>query len=236
VGSADSAVRVGASASPESPAEPSSRLVIVDRDRLCVETLRAVLPQYGMEVLPATPGRTESAATITLSRPDAVIIDLVDRPEGLRLGETLLERDEGMTLLGLTPRPDQTALRESVRAGFRGCLTKMSSLSSFVAGVRMALAGRVVRPRRATSGPSRRYRSEAEHAASTLTVRERQVLALLVAGVDNGRIAVRMSISPNTVRTHIQSILAKLQVHTRLEAAVWAYQNGLSASRLSAGK
>jgi two-component system nitrate/nitrite response regulator NarL len=63
--------------------------------------------------------------------------------------------------------------------------------------------------------------------ASQLTDREREVLRLLARGTTSPEISKRLHIAPNTVRTHIQSILAKLQVHSRLEAAAFAVRHGL---------
>jgi DNA-binding NarL/FixJ family response regulator len=60
-----------------------------------------------------------------------------------------------------------------------------------------------------------------------LTQREKEVLALLAEGADNEAIARALVISPQTARTHIQNILGKLNVHSRLEAAAIAMQNGL---------
>jgi DNA-binding NarL/FixJ family response regulator len=60
-----------------------------------------------------------------------------------------------------------------------------------------------------------------------LTRRERDVLALLADGGDNDAIAEALIISPETARTHIQNILGKLGVHSRLEAAAFVIQNGL---------
>jgi two-component system, NarL family, nitrate/nitrite response regulator NarL len=64
-----------------------------------------------------------------------------------------------------------------------------------------------------------------------LTKRERSVLALLVDGSSSEQIAHVLSISPNTVRTHIQNVLTKLQVHSRLEAAAFAVKRGLVETR-----
>lgn len=63
--------------------------------------------------------------------------------------------------------------------------------------------------------------------ASQLTPREREVLALLVQGADGRTAASTLGISLNTVRTHVQSILTKLQVHSRLEAATFAVRHGI---------
>jgi two-component system nitrate/nitrite response regulator NarL len=63
--------------------------------------------------------------------------------------------------------------------------------------------------------------------ASTLTRREREVLELLAAGATSDQLAEELSLSPHTVRTHIQNIMSKLQVHSRLEAATFAVRNGI---------
>jgi two-component system nitrate/nitrite response regulator NarL len=63
--------------------------------------------------------------------------------------------------------------------------------------------------------------------AEQLTAREVEVLQLLAEGASSGRIAEQLGVSPNTVRTHVQGILSKLQVHSRLEAAAFAVRLGL---------
>jgi DNA-binding NarL/FixJ family response regulator len=73
----------------------------------------------------------------------------------------------------------------------------------------------------------RRARDEAARRLSRLTPREREVLTLLAQGGDNDSIARVLVISPQTARTHIQNVLVKLGVHSRLEAAAVAIQNGL---------
>jgi two-component system nitrate/nitrite response regulator NarL len=65
--------------------------------------------------------------------------------------------------------------------------------------------------------------------ASMLTRREREVLELLTAGATSEQLADELSLSPHTVRTHIQNIMSKLQVHSRLEAATFAVRHGIVA-------
>ena len=69
---------------------------------------------------------------------------------------------------------------------------------------------------------------------SKLTRREKEVLGLLAAGGDNDAISQRLVISPETARTHIQNVLAKLGVHSRLEAAAFVVQNGLQDELIGA--
>jgi DNA-binding NarL/FixJ family response regulator len=193
------------------------------------DSLRVVLEQHGMEVVVAS-GPAGAAEVVERSRPDLVLIDLDGNREGTELGRVLLERHADLKVAGLTGSHDERALRESVRAGFHAYVTKESSVSSFVTALRRALAGRLVRPPRGSRRGVRRWRA-VPHPA--LTTRESQVLTLLVKGEGNRGIARRMSISPHTVRTHIQSILTKLQVHTRLEAVAWARRNPLVTARPS---
>jgi two-component system nitrate/nitrite response regulator NarL len=73
----------------------------------------------------------------------------------------------------------------------------------------------------------RREQDEAIRRMSRLTRREKEVLALLAGGADNDAIAQALVISPQTARTHIQNVLGKLGVHSRLEAAAFVMQNGI---------
>jgi two-component system, NarL family, nitrate/nitrite response regulator NarL len=207
-------------------AEQPPRLGIVGSDRLFAETLRVVLEQQGMEVI-VTTGPSEALDQVESSAPDLLLIDLEGDGGGTELGRMLLERDQDLKVVGLAASHDRKALRESVRAGFHGFMTKQVSVAGLVSGLRRALAGRLVRPRRGTRETLARRGADEGIPAALLTARERQVLALLVLGSRNLDIARQMGISPHTVRTHVQSILAKLQVHTRLQAAAWATRNRL---------
>jgi two-component system nitrate/nitrite response regulator NarL len=76
-----------------------------------------------------------------------------------------------------------------------------------------------------------RERSGAELLADQLTTREVEVLQLLAEGATSAQLAEKLDVSPNTVRTHVQGILSKLQVHSRLEAAAFAVRHGLVKPR-----
>jgi DNA-binding NarL/FixJ family response regulator len=92
------------------------------------------------------------------------------------------------------------------------------------------LGGDVVIPQRLAASSLGARTAEEESARlleGQLTPREREVLGLLVEGASSEQIAVRLTVSPNTVRTHIQNVLTKLQVRSRLEAAAFAVRWGI---------
>jgi DNA-binding NarL/FixJ family response regulator len=126
-----------------------------------------------------------------------------------------------LKVVAVTALPDTDAVTEAIRMGFSGYVTKDTPLSQFVASVRSVLAGQVV----VTHRPAHRLTLADDGEAfllHQLTRRERDVLALLMEGAGPADIAGRLSVSRNTVRTHVQNILMKLQVHTRLEAVAFA--------------
>jgi two-component system, NarL family, nitrate/nitrite response regulator NarL len=99
-----------------------------------------------------------------------------------------------------------------------------------VSSIQAVLNGNVIMPKQLARAAAGDQSPEEQHAAmlvKQLTDRERQVLQLLAEGSSGVQIAARLAISPNTVRTHVQSILTKLQVHSRLEAAAFAVRHGL---------
>jgi two-component system nitrate/nitrite response regulator NarL len=165
-------------------------------------------------------------------RPDVVLLDVgLPDQSGLVVGEMITARWPEVRLLALTALSDRSVLSEAMRAGFHGFLTKDTQVDRVVNAINTVMGGEVVIPR-SLAAPAR-PRPEDDGAAllaSQLTGRERQVLTLLAEGCPSAEIAERMRISRNTVRTHVQSILAKLGVHSRLEAAAFAVRHGLVPS------
>jgi DNA-binding NarL/FixJ family response regulator len=123
---------------------------------------------------------------------------------------------------------DRSAVDEALRLGFRGYVSKDSSVAKFVNRIQRVLDGHVVLPQRLPSVGSRASRvGEVFLLSDQLSRREGEVLTLLVQGADGAAMASRLGISRNTVRTHVQNILTKLQVHSRLEAATFAVRHRL---------
>jgi two-component system nitrate/nitrite response regulator NarL len=207
------------------------RVLIVDDHTLFIDAIGPTLKQAGAtEVLMAGNGE-EALEIVGRSKPDLVLVDLglPDR-SGLAVGKDIIEIAPDAKVVALTALKEPTAVRQALDLGFHAYVTKDAPVSRFLSSLRAVLEGQIVVPPRLAAGVGGTggERDEAtQMLIDQLTPRELEVLALLVEGLSGPAIAARLSISQNTVRTHIQSILAKLQVHSRLEAAAFAVRHGL---------
>ena len=127
---------------------------------------------------------------------------------------------------------DEEAVFESIQAGADGYLTKDRAVADVVATVRAARAGATLLPRALIVAMARRVVEardrEAEPAVpDVLTPRELEVLRALTDGFSTSEICGRLTITPNTLRTHVQNLMGKLQVHSKLEAVALALRTGL---------
>jgi two-component system, NarL family, nitrate/nitrite response regulator NarL len=207
------------------------RVLIVDDHTLFAEAIRSAFEAVGVKVVGMlTEGRL-AVESVRREQPDVVLLDIgLPDQSGLVVGEEIHEAFPDVALVALTALEDPRMVTEALRIGFRGYITKNMPVARFLRAVQTAVDGQVVIPQslafnrfgRASDGDDLVAVS-----AGQLTAREREVLALLVQGLNGSLIARRLSISGNTVRTHVQSILTKLQVHSRLEAATFAVRHGL---------
>jgi two-component system, NarL family, nitrate/nitrite response regulator NarL len=207
--------------------------LIVDDHVLFAEAMTVALRNRKMEIVRAYTA-AEALEAVGSDRFDLVLMDigLPDR-SGLSVGAQIVAEHDDLKVLAVTALDDPDAAVRAIRSGFHGYITKDTDLTRFIAAIESALGGQVVMPRRLTrkeTGKEARGDYLAALIAS-LTTREREVLALLTEGKNGSRIAETLRISQNTVRTHVQSILTKLQVHSRLEAAAFAVQHGLVENR-----
>jgi DNA-binding NarL/FixJ family response regulator len=207
------------------------RVLIVDDHALFSEALGPLLVQNGMEVLGIAGSGAEALEAVRLHGPDVVLVDLglPDMP-GLELGREILDERPGIKVLAVTGLDHVRVALEALRAGFHGFLTKDTPLPQFIKSVKAVSEGQVINlPRReaARVAVGDDEQRDAALLAGQLTPRELEVLEILVRGGSNAEIAKELGLSPNTVRTHVQSILTKLQVRSRLEAAAFAVRFGI---------
>ncbi len=211
------------------------RILLADPHALFREAVRTGLEnEHDLRVV--AQARTGPEAVIEADRtvPHVAIVD-ADLPAGDAV-PTIAEIKERLPRCGvlvLGADEDARRLVDLLDAGANGYLTKEAPLSELVSATRAIHEGETLIPSRML-GPLLRAllqrRREQDHAhdrLARLTRREREVLALLANGADNESIASVLVISPQTARTHIQNILGKLSVHSRLEAAAFVTQNGI---------
>jgi NarL family two-component system response regulator LiaR len=186
--------------------------------------------KMGMSVLGVYTTADSGLAGAREHRPDMVLLDLgLPDGSGLELGRDILEELPETKVVAVTALEDEGSVQDAFKAGFHGYLTKQTETERFEHVLRSIEDGQSVFPQRQIG--RNRERSGAELLADQLTTREVEVLQLLAEGATSAQMAEKLDVSPNTVRTHVQGILSKLQVHSRLEAAAFAVRHGLVKPR-----
>jgi DNA-binding NarL/FixJ family response regulator len=214
-----------------------ARVFLADCQPLFNEALEALITRDGRnEVV----GQASTAAQVTDSvlqlEPHLVVLDadlgLTSRPT---LVETLLAELPDTKLILLAQETDIDLLLLAIRAGALGVVGKKSGTQTVLRAVQAVLDGEGVVPRSMLPELFRRLIDLGDRASETplnrLSPREREVLALLGRGWSNARIGEELYISPHTVRTHVQNILQKLEMHSKLEAATFAMQHEIATRR-----
>jgi DNA-binding NarL/FixJ family response regulator len=213
-------------------AEPI-RVIVVDDHDLLRKGLRDLLTEHGLRVVGEAGDGADAVRLVAHAAPDVVIMDLnMPRMSGIEATRRLAEVAPTSRVLVLTVSADDETVAEAIAAGASGYLLKDASGDEIAAGVRAAAGGEALispliaarllerlRPAPGAGGPA--------GTGAELTDREVEVLRLLAAGRDNAEIAQELFISPRTVKNHISSILAKLHVDNRIQAAVYAVRKGL---------
>jgi DNA-binding NarL/FixJ family response regulator len=213
------------------------RVLIVDDQPLIRSALRALLDTAdGVTVVgDAGDGRAALASVGTL-RPDVVLMDIrMPGLDGIEATALIRKAYPGSAVVVLTTFDLDEYVFGAVRAGAAGFLLKDGDADDLVRGIRAAAAGdALMNPaalRRLLDEFARTPTADADSAAllAALTSRERDVLRLAAEGLSNGEIAVALSISEGTVKTHIGSILSKTSSRDRVQAVITAYRGGLAA-------
>ena len=219
---------------PVTAPHPLSVLLVDDHD-LFRTGMRGLLEEEGFEVADAANGEA-ALRRLPAMQPDVVVMD-VNMPgmSGIEATREIARRSPSTAVMMLTVAQDDARVLDAVMAGASGYLLKDASLEDIVAGIHAAAAGETVLASRVAGGLLERIRAgeepeEAAAPACDLSEREREILALVAAGLDNREIGQRLFIGQSTVKTHVSNILVKLGVENRVQAAVYAIRNGLADS------
>jgi DNA-binding NarL/FixJ family response regulator len=209
------------------------RVLLVDDDDFFRAGLAAMLSARHFDVIDAD-GGAAAVRRVSAQRPDVVLMDLnMPGMSGVEATRELQRIAPGLPVVMLTAATDDAQVVEAVRAGASGYLLKGSALDDVVAGIHGAVTGHAMIAPRVAGGLLAAVRSgqtdedPRPRTAVELTDRERDVLALLVTGADNGDIARQLFLSISTVKTHVSSVIEKLGVENRVQAAVLAVRDGL---------
>lgn len=208
------------------------KVMIVDERTLVAEAVQVALGEQGIDdvvVVMNDDLAIEAIMSGTRDRaPDVVLMDL-GAPEGRALdtGRDLIGHYPDVKVLGLSATLDPNLARQAIRSGFHGCISRDTGITRLVSSLRAVADGKVLSARTPPRDAEIAAIGDAEMLGAHLTIRERETLTLLAEGATSSDIAATMGISRNTVRTHVQSVLSKLGVHSRLEAAAFAVRHGL---------
>lgn len=212
------------------------RMVLVDDHTLFRSGLKALLSrQNDFEIIGEAADGLEGVKLVERLRPDLVLLDL-DMPvmNGHEALAQILAFDPNMAVLMLTVSEDGDDLAECMRLGARGYLLKKIGADFLLQSIRHAVNGDSVISPEMTSKLVMKLRRDSYHAPSaiapdveSLTPRERQTLAWLARGVSNKEIARALDLAESTVKVHVQSVLRKLNIKSRVQAAVFAVEHHL---------
>lgn len=198
-------------------------VVIGDDHVVFLDALATVLAQQGYEITIAG-SVGETAAAVAASQPDLCLVDRHFAGEDSILAIDKMTASSPETkVLVLSADPDAEGIMAAVQAGASGFLHKTRGVTALTAAISRVMRGEVVVDVPKGGGGSRSSDADdARRLASHLTDRERECLALMVEGLDTAAMARKLTVSRTTVKTHVQSVLTKLGVHSRLEAASMA--------------
>lgn len=216
---------------PESDQAPT--VLIVDDHQLFSDGLVHLVSQHRFAVVGTARTLREAARAAKEHQPDIVLLDyLLPDADGVEALPTLHHVAPHAKLLVVTALNDDETLARALDAGCAGFVTKDRAADDLIEAMQTLARGE------AAIGPQHvaralAYLRQRPSSAATLTRRELEVLTLLADGLSNADIANRLAISANTVRNHVQSILAKLGARSRLEAVAIATRQRLLSAGLS---
>jgi len=209
-------------------------VLIVDDHRSFGEALAVALGKEGdLEVLPVTVDGVSAAKAAAEHQPDVALVDLqMPGIDGFETSRRIKAASPRTTVIILTGADDELALGRAIQAGAHGFLRKTIAVQELAEAVRSAERGDPVNDRDEIEFALRRLRrlrasdDDIAHRFDRLTPRELQILQLLADGKTPDDMAAELEVSRNTLRTHIQNILMKLGVHSKLDAIVAAIRHG----------
>ncbi|MGH3776591.1 MAG: response regulator [Pseudonocardiaceae bacterium] len=202
-------------------------IVLCDDHAVFVESLVSVLVGAGFRVPAVARSLAGTIEAVRHHRPDVCLLSRrFSDGDGVAAISRVIAVSPATRILVLTAEGDTDAMRRAVRLGAAGYVDKTWGVRKLVQALQRVVDGAVVLDAPRATSP-RSDISEARRLAAHLTARERECLTLLVEGLDTRAMTLRLGVSTTTVRSHVQALLTKLGVHSRLEAATFAVRYDL---------
>ncbi len=211
------------------------RVIIADDHKIVREGVRAILERAGFEVVAEAASGREVVEQVNTHHPDVVLLDIrMPDGDGLQALETIKASHPDVRVIMLTTYANPGYLARAVTAGAAGYLTKEADPDQIVRAIRAAMSGEQLLDYELLQMALRNVAAQTPSLTPAdadliepLTEQEKTILRLIVAGLSNEEIGRTLSITVNTVKTHIRHIFQKLGVSDRTQAAVWAVRHGL---------
>ncbi len=212
------------------------KVMIVDDHALFRRGIQMVLEEEDdIEVVGEATDGTQAVERAEELMPDVVLMDVrMPRGSGIEATRQIRESLPHVKILMLTVSDAEEDLYEAIKAGASGYLLKEISTEDVADAIRSVWAGQSrISPAMASKllnefqAMSRRAEERQQVHTPRLTEREMEVLRLVARGMNNRDIAKELYISENTVKNHVRNILEKLQLHSRMEAVVYAVREKL---------
>jgi NarL family two-component system response regulator LiaR len=210
------------------------RVLIVDDHGIVRQGLRTYLELLDdIEVIGEAENGTEAVAQVRQHQPDVVLMDLVmPEMDGIEATRQVIDINPSTRVIVLTSFADDEKVFPAIKAGATGYLLKDISPADLANAIRAVHAGETHLHPDITKklveqlvGP----KTDPEPVADDLTPRELEVLRLIAQGMNNRQIALALTISEKTVKTHVSHILNKLHLADRTQAAIYAHRHGVAS-------
>ncbi|MCX6067621.1 MAG: response regulator transcription factor [Chloroflexi bacterium] len=211
------------------------RVLIADDHHLFREGLARMLSDApDITVVASVSNGMEVISRVAEFRPDVILMDVnMPKMDGVEATRQLRNIYPQVSVLMLTASEQENDLYAAIRAGARGYLLKSVSTLELIEAINLVYAkGAIITPIMAvkllnefaaTSAPSET--SGNETSTNVLSERENEVLKWVAQGLTNREIGLKLSLSPHTIKAHLRTILDKLHLHSRAEAAAWTARN-----------
>jgi DNA-binding NarL/FixJ family response regulator len=211
-----------------------TRVVVADDQELVRTGLQLVLEARGCEVVGTAGDGREAIEAVRRTRPDVTLMDIrMPVLDGIAATRQLTAAGAPTRVLVLTTYDLDRYVYDALAAGAAGFLLKATPPDRLVEGIRTVCAGESLLAPSLTRRLIEEYlrhpppSDQRPGPVSALTEREREVLVLMARGLANDEIAAELVVSPATVKTHVNRVLTKLGVVSRVQAVVLAYETGL---------